>query len=360
MSLGNLNEYYLEYQKYKEGKYQFGNYSTKEQIVDEFYKNKRFVLKGGLGVGMWILTILMFVISSISLYALFLPDPELGIFIIPFIFTFPTGLISLLSHRKFLVIGPLGVSYRKILSSGIFSWNDVNNITHFTQKFKGFTTGVVVKISISYGRKIRFGSSLYLNKEFRRKFKKELFLALFYIYSQLGKKKISPSYYQKSVSYSQMKESLQSSIKMREILEKGKKILEEIMKNDEEYKILLARKAEGESVEELIKRNRNKSDVLVKRDKEQSAEALSWGRSEEGQKFFNFMEETRRLNPRLAREDNIKYAQGLKIAKEIEKNEKEYEKLLERKSKGEYVDDLIKQNRYTAKVLAEQNKKGWD
>jgi len=31
--------------------------------------------------------------------------------------------------------------------------------------------------------------------------------------------------------------------------------------------------------------------------------------------------------------------------------------LLERKKKGDYVDDLIKQNRYNAQLLAEEHKK---
>lgn len=41
----------------------------------------------------------------------------------------------------------------------------------------------------------------------------------------------------------------------------------------------------------------------------------------------------------------------------IKKNEEEYEELLERKNTDEFVDDLIEQNRYTAEILAEQDKK---
>jgi len=355
----SLEDLRMEYYKYKEKKYKFGKYGTREQILDEFLKGKIFVLKGGLRVGGWILTILVFAISFISLFILLLPNPDTGIFIIPLIFTFPTGLISLLTLRKFLVIGPLGVYYRKILSSGVFSWNDVNNIKHFTQTYKGFTIGVVVKIYISYGRKIRFGSSTYLNKEFPKKIEREMFFTLFYIYSQRGQKKISQSSIQKSVTYSQLKEQLLSSfrekiqlnIKGGDMINKRIKILEEIMKNDAEYKILLARKEAGESVEDLIKQNRNYADILAKKNKKKSEEAAKW---------FALLEERRIMDPYLARDSDIRLERGLKITNEIKKNEEEYEKLLERKNKGEYVDDLIKQNRYTAKVLAEQNKKVWD
>jgi len=58
-------------------------------------------------------------------------------------------------------------------------------------KIRGFNIGVVVKIHMdsirsSPGRKIRFGSSTYLNKEFWRKFKKKMFVNLFYIYFRLS------------------------------------------------------------------------------------------------------------------------------------------------------------------------------
>ncbi|MFX1345806.1 MAG: zinc ribbon domain-containing protein [Promethearchaeota archaeon] len=192
----NLDEYILEFKNYKRGNYKFGNYSTKEQILNEFLKGKIFVLKGGLRVGDWILTLLMFGIALVSLFAILLPDPDLGIFIIPLIFTLPTGSLMLLKPRRLLVIGPLGVSYRKILSLGVFSWKDIINIKHFTQTYRGSNIGVVVKLLISNGRKIRFGSNNYLNKEFPKKIHREMFINLFYIYFKLGQNKTSkgPSY----------------------------------------------------------------------------------------------------------------------------------------------------------------------
>jgi len=136
-----------------------------------------------------------------------------------------------------------------------------------------------------------------------------------------------------------------------------KKFLEVIVKNDEEYKILLRRKKKGESVEDLIKRNRKYAKILTQKNKEKSEEWKKWWNSEEGKKARELLEEERRMNPEKARADDIRYEYGLKIINEIEKNEEEYEKLLKRENKGEYVDDLIKQNLYKAKVLAEQNRK---
>jgi len=181
----NLDRYFLEYQKYKEGSYQFGNYSTKEQIHEEFLKGKIFVLKGGLRVVDWISMILLLTIVIVSILILFYYHDPSSVLFIPFpIFLLPVGSIMLLTPRIFLVIGPLGVYYRKILSSGAFSWNEVIDIKHFTQRYKRINLGVAVKIYFSDGRKIKFLSGAYLNKEFRRKVKKEMFLNLFYIYSQ--------------------------------------------------------------------------------------------------------------------------------------------------------------------------------
>jgi hypothetical protein len=414
-----------EYYKYKEKMYKFGKYGTREQILDEFLKGKIFVLKGGLGVGSWVMTSLMIALALLSLFALLLPDPDTGIFIIPLIFILPIILLLLLTPKKFIVIGPWGFYYQKILSSGIFSWRDVNKIKSFTQTYRGFNIGVVVKIYISHGRILRFGSSNYLHKEFPRKVKREMFVTLFYIYSQQGQKKKSQISIQKSVSHSQLKEQILSSlpksgisqlktkelqqklpnsdnkkeesklnsdrqstklppisgllrksrssiieselkekirlnIKASDMINKAIKILEDIMKNDEEYKTLLARKDAGESVENLMEQNRNYAEILANEDKERSEEALKWGKSEEAAKWFELIEEMRRMNPDFAKNNIIRYKHSLKITKDIEKNEEEYKKLLERKNKGEYVDDLIKQNRYTAKVLDEQNKKVWD
>lgn len=144
------------------------------------------------------------------------------------------------------------------------------------------------------------------------------------------------------------------------------KILEEIKKNDEEYKeykVLLRRKSKNRELRELIKINRDYAEILRKKDKEHSEKAREWIKSD----YFTFITLLKMLwvyNEKFFPEKNStllhlfrnlqKYEE---ISAKIKLNDEEYEKLLERKNKGEYVDDLIKQNRYNAKLLAELEKK---
>ncbi|MFX1477857.1 MAG: hypothetical protein ACFFCI_06970 [Promethearchaeota archaeon] len=65
-----------------------------------------------------------------------------------------------------------------------------------------------------------------------------------------------------------------------------KNVLQEKIKNDEEYKILMKRKNAGELVNNLIKENRSYEEILAKRDREYSLEALKWGMTEEGREFY--------------------------------------------------------------------------
>jgi len=207
-----VNDYSLEdlskeYYKYKEKKYKFGKYGTREQILDEFSKGKIFVLKGGLRIVDWTFVIVFLAIGLIAGIPLSFFYIGLGVFMFCFWAFFAS--IFFIKLRNLLVISPLGVFYRKILSSGVFSWNNVNNVKGSIRTYRGFSWAEVT-IYITYGRKIKFGSNAYLNKEFPKKVKMEMFFTLFYIYFQRGKKKISQSSIQKSVSYSQLKEQLLS------------------------------------------------------------------------------------------------------------------------------------------------------
>ena len=155
------------------------------------------------------------------------------------------------------------------------------------------------------------------------------------------------------------KEVIQVRAKMNGIIDKQLRILQALVKNDAEYKKLLERKKSGESVEDLITKNRDYHEKLKKEDKESSEIAIKWGRSEEGRKMFAKMDMWARMNPNIARIFRIKKELKLRMATlndKIQKNEEEYEKLLERKNKGDYVDDLIKQNRYTAENLKQSKK----
>ncbi|MBA7531766.1 hypothetical protein ES705_23987 [subsurface metagenome] len=189
MSLENLDEYILEFQNYKEGNYKFGNYWTKEQILDEFSKGKIFVLKGGLRIGDWTFTILMFAIGLITGTILSFFYIGLGVFMFCFWLFF--GSISFIKLRHLLVIGPLGVFYRKIFNSGVFSWNNVLKIEGriVTYFFRLPLTTAEVKVILMTRKKKRFASHLYLNKEFSKKVHREMFINLFYIYYKLGQNK---------------------------------------------------------------------------------------------------------------------------------------------------------------------------
>ena len=156
----------------------------------------------------------------------------------------------------------------------------------------------------------------------------------------------------------ELSENIEISTKAIERVEKSLKTLEEIEKNDDEYKILLYRKESGESIEDLIKQNRKYGDILAEKNKENSMEFKKWQQSEEGKKALELLEKSLKIAPDL--DSDIRLAQGLKIANESKKNDEDYEELLERRNQGEFVDDLIKQNLYKAKVLAEQNKKVWE
>jgi hypothetical protein len=116
-----------------------------------------------------------------------------------------------------------------------------------------------------------------------------------------------------------------------------------IVKNDDELIKLLERKKAGEYVEDLISQNRLNDEKLLKEKEESSEEAIKWSLTEEAGKVFEQAAIYKKWKQR-----------GLKLARINEKiraNEKEYKKLLEEKNKGDNVDDLINQNRYTAKIL---------
>lgn len=156
-----------------------------------------------------------------------------------------------------------------------------------------------------------------------------------------------------------LKEDKQLRANVKEKLGKLRKILEDIMKNEADYKKLLKRKNSGESVEDLITKNRDDFEKLKKERKEHSEIGRKWMRSEEGEKTIAHMAMWSKMNPVIARKSQIKYELELRMItlnEEIRKNEDEYEKLLESKTEGDYVDDLINHNRYAAESLKESKK----
>jgi hypothetical protein len=158
---------------------------------------------------------------------------------------------------------------------------------------------------------------------------------------------------------SKQKEILQIRDKFRKMLDTSREILEAIMKIDDEYKKLLDRKNAGESVDHLIAENRREKERLEKEDKEKSEIMSKWGKSEEGRKIFNAMAMAKtmaRMNPIMQIRGKLRFTLNLNL-RLIKEKEQEYEELVERKNKGEYVDDLIKQNRHMVQSLEKDKKK---
>lgn len=100
------------------------------------------------------------------------------------------------------------------------------------------------------------------------------------------------------------KEHIQVRAKMMGMVDKLERILQNLVKNEAEYKKLLERKRSGESVEDLITKNREYHEKLKKEDKEHSEIIRKWGRSEEGRKMFAKLAKIdmwARMNPTIAR-----------------------------------------------------------
>lgn len=222
MTLENLDDYILEFQNYKEGNYKFGKYWTNEQIQNEFLKGKIFVLKGGLRFEGWFVIIFFWILLLASLgvsiagfiWNEILFPISLALFILD-ITWFPLIPILLLKLRRFLVIGPLGVYYQKIINKGFFLWNKVVKIEGKIETYELATAEV--KVYLLNRRKKKFYSKSYLNKEFSKKNEFDMFINLFYIYFKLGQNKIPQSSIQKTVSYSQLKEQIISSQTNKEV-----------------------------------------------------------------------------------------------------------------------------------------------
>lgn len=186
-----LEELKEEYQIYKKKEYNFGRYygyGIREQIQNEFSKGKIFVLKGGLRIEDWILMITLYGAGLIGFIITLFYSMGMGIalFIFYLLFFVFITLIFLIKLRNFLVIGPLGVYYRKIIRSGSFSWSNVSRIEgieRFRSKF--FITTFIATIYLSSGEKIRFQSRTYLNKEFPRESEGEMFFKLLDTYFKL-------------------------------------------------------------------------------------------------------------------------------------------------------------------------------
>jgi len=149
---------------------------------------------------------------------------------------------------------------------------------------------------------------------------------------------------------------LQIGKKIMGIMDRIERLLKELVENHEDYKKLLKSKEAGGSVEDLIKKNRYTRDILLKEYKENEVLMKKWRESKEGKKSLVNAAMWHALNPDSALLRQTKELKINLLSIIIKENKEEYENLLERKNKGEFVDDLINQNRYTAEILEKDKK----
>jgi len=206
-----LKELRETYRNYKKGKYTFGKYGTGEQIERAFVEGKTFVLKGGKIIfSLFVIIPILYAILMPMIISLSLEYPESEIMIpitsiiIPVIGSLLLLPICITHIRHFVVIGPSGFYYRNVFKNGCFHWNDVI----LAQASIHTTRGGYRRPSVTLGRveiilpgkeklkkrKLRFDSGQYRKKEFPsgRAIKRVMFIRLFEIYSELGKRQRIP------------------------------------------------------------------------------------------------------------------------------------------------------------------------
>ena len=193
----SLDEFKEVYYKYKKGKYTFGKYGTGEQIQKAFLDGKIFVLRGSDKISIICILIMLILVVSSTLYV-GLDDEYIIIVLTSHVISssivgISVIFIHIILKRRFIVIGPSGVYYRKIIKTGYFQWRDVTIAegTIHTTRGGGYMrppmTTTQITIILPNEEKIRFESGPYGNKEFVRKVKRVMFLRLFQIYSKLAK-----------------------------------------------------------------------------------------------------------------------------------------------------------------------------
>jgi len=190
-----LEELNKSYNSYKKGEYTFGKYETESDLVQAFFEGKIFVLEGS-NIGIYICLLfavifLLVIILSLFILTFYVIFFSFLISITLFIIEIPLIIFGIVIKRRFVVIGPFGVYYRKYSRRDFFLWKDVNYIIE-TKKVRhryGMTTDITfITIITPTNKKIRFIHGQFKKKEFSSFLKEEMFLLLFQIYSELGKR----------------------------------------------------------------------------------------------------------------------------------------------------------------------------
>ena len=185
------------YNSYKKGEYTFGKYETEFDLEQAFFEGKTFVLKGSNnGIYLCILFAVIFLfgiilflfIGGISAFGVFM---SLGLSIALFSIEIPLIVLGIVIKRRFVVIGPSGVYCRRYSKKDFFLWKDVNPIIETKTAHLRYGMSVpitVITIITRNNKRLRFGHGQYKKKEFPFPFKEVMFVLLFKIYSELGKR----------------------------------------------------------------------------------------------------------------------------------------------------------------------------
>jgi len=186
-SLRDLKEAYNNHKRINSS---CGHYTTEEQIQNAYMDGKIFVLKGGNTI--FLMTCPLMVFVAVSMIVLMDTYYYGFVFFACGIVTLFICLIGLIMKRNFLVIGPSGVFYRRIIKTGYFDWSNVTVIEGKIVRMKPGLKSPPLKtayvtILLPNGEKIRFASMGYRNKEFTSGAKFYMFIRLFQIYSELEK-----------------------------------------------------------------------------------------------------------------------------------------------------------------------------
>ena len=189
-----LEELKKALKSYKKGKYTFGEYGTGDQIEKAFLNGKTFVLKGPNKIFLICIFVLIIPVVAIFFWGIdedyfitILISCSIAISIVEFFVI----ILCITVIRRFAVIGPSGVYYRRVIKKGYFQWKNVTLAKGSIHTTRGGyrrppVTTARVTIILPNKEEVLFDSGRYGNKEFVRKVKRVMFLRLFQIYSELG------------------------------------------------------------------------------------------------------------------------------------------------------------------------------
>ena len=190
-------EFKQMYNSYKKGEYTFCKYETEFDLEQAFLEGKIFVLKGS-NVIIYICLLFAVIFLFFIIFFLFISDISasgvpmpLVLSIVLSIIEIPLIVFAIIIKRRFVVIGPSGVYYRRYSKKDFFLLKDVDpEIENKPVPLRYGMTAYVTVITIitPNSKKIRFLHGQYKTKEFPSLVKEKMFYRLFQIYFEFGKR----------------------------------------------------------------------------------------------------------------------------------------------------------------------------